>query len=131
MDHERPALPGGGIQLLARRFNPEDFDADRDSLRLAKAAGMRYIVFTAKHHEGFAMFRSKASGTTPRTPRPGGATRRGAARACDRHGLKLCFYYSQAQDCTTPDGIQEGVPGGAKDFRRYLDENASRRSRSS
>lgn len=115
-------IPAEEYELLARRFNPEDFDADR-IVRLAKAAGMRYIVFTAKHHEGFAMFRSKASGYNAPDATPWGRDpARELREACDRHGLKLCFYYSQAQDWHHPDGIQEGVPGGAKDFRRYLDE---------
>ena len=46
---------------MAREFNPVDFDA-RSIVKLAKDAGMKYIVFTSKHHDGFAMYRSKVSG---------------------------------------------------------------------
>jgi len=45
---------------LAASFNPTSFDAD-SIVRLAKQAGMKYVVLTSKHHEGFALYHSKVS----------------------------------------------------------------------
>lgn len=56
----RAKIPVCEYEKLAMRFNPSDFDAEKIA-KLAKDAGMRYIVITAKHHEGFAMFKSAAS----------------------------------------------------------------------
>ncbi|MEA4896754.1 MAG: alpha-L-fucosidase [Christensenellaceae bacterium] len=108
-------------EKLASRFNPDSFDADRIA-RLARDTGMKYVVLTAKHHEGFAMYRSKADPYNVVDATPWGRDPARALReACDRYGLKLCFYYSQAQDWHHPDGIEEGVPDEGKDFRNYLD----------
>lgn len=58
----RPIAPFVNVRSgdFAARFNPTGFDA-REWVRLAKAAGMRHIMITAKHHDGFAMFKSAAS----------------------------------------------------------------------
>ena len=52
------AIPNAEYGQLARAFDPIFFDAD-EWVRLAKACGMKYIVVTSKHHDGFAMYRSK------------------------------------------------------------------------
>jgi alpha-L-fucosidase len=72
---------------------------------MAKDAGMKYIVITAKHHDGFALFDSKASDwdVTDATPY-GKDLLRPLAEACKKHGIKLGFYYSQAQDWGNPGG---------------------------
>lgn len=115
-------IPVEEYEKLAARFNPDSFDADR-IVRLARDAGMKYVVFTSKHHEGFAMYRSKADRYNAVDATPWGRDPARALReACDRYGLKLCFYYSQAQDWHHPDGIEEGVPDEGKDFRNYLDQ---------
>ena len=68
------------------------------------------------------MYRSKADRYNVMDATPWGRDPARALReACDRYGLKLCFYYSQAQDWHHPDGIEEGVPDEGKDFRNYLD----------
>lgn len=82
----------------AKDFNPKNYDAEA-WVKAAKNAGMKYIVITAKHHEGFAMFKSKASAyniydATPFKRDP----LKELAAACKKHGLKLCFYYSQNLD---------------------------------
>lgn len=53
-------IPNAEYAELAKQFDPSLFDAEEWVLT-AKAAGMRYIVYTAKHHEGFAMYRSRVS----------------------------------------------------------------------
>lgn len=115
-------IPPEEYGALAAQFNPRNFDADRLA-GLARAAGMKYIVFTAKHHDGFAMYHSKASdyNIVDRTPW-GRDPVRALREACDRHGLELCFYYSQAQDWHHPDGIEENRSNENKNFRRYFDE---------
>ena len=56
----RVPIPVLEYEKLAAQFNPIKFDADA-WVRLAKDAGMRYIVITSKHHDGFALFQSKVS----------------------------------------------------------------------
>src|SRR3954464_10382393 len=56
----RSKIPVATYQSYASQFNPVKFDAD-EWVKTAKDAGMRYIVITAKHHDGFAMFKSEAS----------------------------------------------------------------------
>ncbi len=56
----RAKIPVREYEQLAPQFNPVKFDAD-EWVRMAKDAGMKYIVITAKHHDGFAMYHSKAS----------------------------------------------------------------------
>ncbi|MDO4547318.1 MAG: alpha-L-fucosidase [Clostridia bacterium] len=115
-------IPVEEYQALAARFNPVHFDADK-IVRLCRDTGMKYLVFTAKHHDGFAMYHSKASGYNIVDATPFG---RDAAmelkEACDRYGIRMCFYYSQAQDWHHPDGFEDAKPMDGKDFRRYLDE---------
>ena len=91
-------------EKLAERFNPVKFDAE-EWVELAKEAGMKYIVITSKHHDGFAMYHSKASpynivDATPFDRDP----LKELSEACGKHGIKLGFYYSQAQDWHHPGG---------------------------
>jgi len=91
-------------KALAPQFNPTGFSAN-DIVALAKSAGMKYIVITAKHHDGFAMFDSKADpfnivAATPFHRDP----LRELAEECRKQGIKLGFYYSQDQDWTAPGG---------------------------
>ncbi len=94
----RGKIPVADYAKFAEQFNPVKFDADA-WVRLAQEAGMKYIVITSKHHDGFAMFRSAASryniyDATPFQRDP----LKELAAACRQHGIKLGFYYSQAQD---------------------------------
>ena len=91
-------IPCAEYQAFASEFNPVKFDADA-WVKIAKDAGMKYIVITSKHHDGFAMFCSKASkwnicDATPFHRDP----LLELAAACRKEGIKLGFYYSQAQD---------------------------------
>ena len=80
---------------LYREFNPTKFNAD-EWVEIAKAAGMRYLVFTSKHHDGFSMFDSEATGykiTSPDSPF-GRDVVGELADACHEGGIKLGYYYS-------------------------------------
>ncbi len=97
-------IPVADYAQFAGQFNPVKFNAD-EWVRLAKDAGMKYIVITSKHHDGFAMFGSKVStyNIVDATPFHRDPLKELAA-ACQKHGIKLGFYYSQAQDWHHPGG---------------------------
>lgn len=91
-------IPVRTYEKLAEQFNPTAFDADAIA-RLAKDAGMRYLVITSKHHEGFALFHSRADAYNVVDATPFGRDIIAElAVACRRHGLKFGLYYSQALD---------------------------------
>lgn len=96
-------IPVKEYGLIANTFNPVQFDADH-WVKLAKDAGMKYIVITAKHHDGFAMYNSPSSdyNIVKRTPFKKDPMKDLAA-ACKKYGLKLCFYYSLGRDWEDPD----------------------------
>ncbi|WP_229688845.1 alpha-L-fucosidase [Puia dinghuensis] len=100
----RGKIPVAEYQKAARRFNPVKYDPDA-WVRMAKDAGMKYIVITAKHHDGFALFHTKASKWNIVDATPYGKDLlKPLAAACRKYGLKLGFYYSQAQDWNNPGG---------------------------
>lgn len=100
----RMKVPVGEYKAVAKQFNPTKYNPD-EWVRIAKDAGMKYIIITAKHHDGFALFDSKASDwdITDATPY-GKDLLKPLAEACKKHGVKLGFYYSQAQDWGNPGG---------------------------
>jgi alpha-L-fucosidase len=99
-------------EKIVSQFNPTEFDAD-EWVRLAKDAGMEYLVITAKHHDGVAMWPSKVS---TYNIHDGSAFKRDPMQelkaACDRHGVKFGFYYSHAFDWGDEFG-----PGNDWDFK--------------
>lgn len=98
------AIPNSEYELLARSFNPIYFDAE-EWIKLAKDAGMKYFVFTAKHHDGFAMFHSKVDRYNVVDATPFGRDVVGElAEACRKHGLRFGLYYSQELDWHHPHG---------------------------
>ncbi|TDH20080.1 alpha-L-fucosidase [Segetibacter sp. 3557_3] len=88
---------------VAHNFNPSKFNAD-EWVQNAKGAGMRYLVITAKHHDGFAMYPSLVSdfNLQKQTPFKRDPMAELSA-ACKRWGLKFGFYYSHAFDWEHPD----------------------------
>jgi alpha-L-fucosidase len=97
-------IPVAEYQQYAKQFNPVKYDADA-WVRTARDAGMKYIVITAKHHDGFAMFKSAASKWNIVDATPYGKdVLAPLAAACKKYGIKLGFYYSQAQDWNNPGG---------------------------
>lgn len=120
------SIRASDYERLAPSFNPTAYDATA-WVALAKAAGMKYITITSKHHDGFAMFDSKVSDYTivKRTPY-GRDPIRQLVDAASKEGIKVFFYYSQL-DWHHPDyfpvgstGRESGRPEGG-DFNRYLD----------
>jgi alpha-L-fucosidase len=98
------SIPVEDYKALAAKFNPVGFSA-HDIVALAKSSGMKYIVITAKHHDGFAMFDSKANpfNIVAATPFKRDPLKELAVEA-RKQGIKLGFYYSQDQDWTAPGG---------------------------
>lgn len=104
----RGKIPVAEYRAYAKEFNPVKYNAD-EWVRTAKEAGMKYIIITSKHHDGFAMFDSKASDWNIMKASPFGRDPlKELAAACKKHGLKLGFYYSQAQDWNNPGGAASG-----------------------
>jgi len=120
-------IPMAEYQTYAKEFNPTNFNPD-DWVRLAKAAGMKYIVITAKHHEGFAMFDTKASDWNIAKASPYGKDLlKPLCDACRKYGMKLGFYYSQAQDWNNGGSVWEGKkwdPAQQHSMDDYLDRIA-------
>lgn len=101
-------IPVAEYKAYAQQFNPVRYDPDA-WVRLAKEAGMKYIVITSKHHDGFALFDSKVTDWDVVDATPYGKDLlKPLAEACARHGLVLGFYYSQAQDWNHPGGAAAG-----------------------
>jgi alpha-L-fucosidase len=100
----RARIPVSEYESLAQQWNPTQFDAER-WVQLAEDAGMKYIVITSKHHDGFAMFDSKVSrwNVVAATPFKRDVLKELAA-ACQKRGMPLGFYYSQSQDWHEPGG---------------------------
>jgi len=113
-------------EKFASQFNPVDFDA-RQWVRIAKNAGMRYIVITSKHHDGFCMFDSKLTDytITKATPFKRDPLKE-LADACEKEGITLCFYHS-IMDWHHPDYLprrkwETGVrDAGAANLNHYID----------
>jgi alpha-L-fucosidase len=103
-------IPVADYEKLPALFNPAEFDA-AEWVGLAKAAGMKYITITSKHHDGFAMFDSKVSdyNIVARTPYKKDPLK-ALADECRRQGLKLFFYHSQL-DWHHPDYYPRGRTG--------------------
>ncbi len=123
----REKIPVADYEKLAAKFNPVKFDADR-WVQIAKRAGMKYIVVTSKHHDGFAMFGSKVTpyNIVDATPFKRDPLKELAA-ACQKQGIRLGFYYSHAQDWHYPGGaINRGAwdPAQKGDFDTYFRKKA-------
>ena len=97
-------IPIAEYKPYAKQFNPVKYNPD-DWVRLAKEAGMKYMVITSKHHDGFALFDSKASDWNIVKATPYGKDLlKPLAEACRKYGMKLGFYYSQNLDWCHPGG---------------------------
>lgn len=117
-------IPVDEYSALAGKFNPVKFDAD-EWARIAKDAGMKYMAITAKHHDGFAMFKSHCDpyNIVDATPYKRDVMAE-LAKACRKAGLKFGFYYSQSQDWHEPHAahtMSRRPEGNAAGFAEYLE----------
>ena len=119
----RAQIPVAEYEQLARQFNPVKFDA-AEWVSLARSAGQKYLVITAKHHDGFCMFGTRAGDYNIVEATPFGRDpMKELAVECEKQGIKLGFYYSQTQDWHHPDGYGNtwDYDEGKQDFVAYLD----------
>ncbi|WP_336828024.1 alpha-L-fucosidase [Sphingobacterium multivorum] len=118
-------IPVKTYAKIADQFNPTGFDADRWA-QMAHDAGMKYMVITAKHHDGFAMYNSAVGdyNIVKRTPWAKDPMKE-LVVACKKYGLKLCFYYSLGRDWENPDvPTNWPVKAGRSNTWDYPDEDA-------
>jgi alpha-L-fucosidase len=95
-------IPIEEYELFGKTFNPVKFNA-ADWVKTAKDAGMKYIVITSKHHDGFSMWNSKVSKYDIVDFSPYGKdVLKALSKECKKQGIKLCFYYS-IMDWHNPD----------------------------
>ncbi len=119
-------IPAADYAKVAGRFNPVNFNAD-EWVGIAKDAGIKYMVITAKHHEGFAMFDSKVSDfnivkATPYKKDP----MKALAEATRKQGMPFGFYYSQFLDWHEPNGGGNSwdFDESKKDYLKYYHEKS-------
>ncbi|QOD62459.1 alpha-L-fucosidase [Polaribacter haliotis] len=104
MHKDLAGVPADEYMEVAKDFNPTKFDADA-FVSLAKNAGMKYIIITSKHHDGFAMFDTKVSDFNVVKATPYGKDlMKQLAEACKKQEMGFGFYYSHNQDWTEPGG---------------------------
>lgn len=122
----RAKIPVREYERVALQFNPTNFNA-HEWVSLARAAGMDRIMVTAKHHEGFAMFGSKASpynivDDTPFHRDP----LKELARECQAQGVRLGFYYSQTIDWHESNAVGNtwDWPENGRRFQDYFEAKA-------
>src|SRR5688572_12404353 len=128
----RAKIPVAEYELLAKQWNPTKFDAAA-WVRLARDAGMKYVVITSKHHDGFALYDSRVTpwDTVDATPSKRDFLKELSA-ACQKEGMPLGFYYSQSQDWHHPGGAGNDWDYGPdvvdgkerKEYDKYLREKA-------
>lgn len=122
---EKAHIPVSEYDNLAGQFNPVRFNAD-EWVRIAKNAGMKYIVITSKHHDGFCLWDSKVSGydIMDATPFKRDILKE-LSDACSKEGIRLCFYHS-IMDWHHPDAQAPFYPNyndrsrSNPNFQRYV-----------
>jgi alpha-L-fucosidase len=120
-------IPVSEYEKLAGEFNPVKFDAEQ-WVQIAKNAGMKYIVITSKHHDGFCMWDSKVTNydIMDATPFKRDVLKE-LSEACKKNGIRLCFYYS-IMDWHNPDAQAPFYPNynnsklSNPNFSRYVED---------
>jgi alpha-L-fucosidase len=129
---QRARIPVAEYETLAARFNPVKFNA-AEWVSLAKRAGQKYLVITAKHHDGFCLFKTALSSYNIVDATPFGRdVIAELAQECARQGIRFGLYYSQTQDWHHPDGAMAQHPDESeeewaarearKDFAGYIND---------
>jgi len=116
-------IPIQQYDSLMQHFNPVKFNADV-WVRMAKDAGMKYIVITSKHHDGFSLFDSKYTDYDIMSTPFKRDILKELSIACKKYGIKLCFYHS-IMDWHHPDYLprrewEKDRPVEGPDFERYV-----------
>jgi alpha-L-fucosidase len=129
-------IPAHEYHQLVAQFNPSEFDAEQ-WVQVFKDAGIRYVVITSKHHDGFALFKSMVSAynIVDATDFKRDIIKE-LSEACHRHGLKFGVYYSHAQDWDEPDApylnprikLSDLHPEVAADFQPDMDRYIEKKS---
>jgi alpha-L-fucosidase len=114
---EMEGIPASEYEKTAKVFNPKP-NAARDWARLAKRAGMKYMVMTTKHHEGFCLFDTKTTNYCAPKQGPGRDLVKEYVDAARAEGLRVGFYYS-LMDWHHPDGARSADDEAAR--RRFVD----------
>jgi alpha-L-fucosidase len=119
---ETEKIPVSEYEKFAPQFNPVKFNA-KEWVGMAKDAGMKYIVITTKHHDGFAMWRSDLSDWGIRSTPFARDPLKELADECHKAGIKLCFYHS-IMDWHHPDWRERRAwndkATGLPDMDRYV-----------
>ncbi|MBN2292453.1 MAG: alpha-L-fucosidase [Pirellulales bacterium] len=113
-------IPEKEYAKLQAKFNPTKYDAKK-WVSIAKRAGMKYIVITSKHHDGFALFDSKLTDYDIMGGPYGKDLLKPLADACHDQGLEICWYHS-ILDWHNPDAKGENFPEYEKFLRGQLKE---------
>ncbi len=117
-------IPVKNYEKFTHQFNPEKFDA-KEWVETAKDAGMKYIVITSKHHDGFCLFKSRMTDYDVVDATPFGRdVLKELAEECHRQNIKICWYHS-IMDWHHPDYLPrrswETRSAEGADFDRYVD----------
>lgn len=116
-------IPISVYDTFPKHFNPVKFDAD-EWVKIARDAGMKYIVITSKHHDGFCMFDSDQTSFDIMNTPYGKDVMKDLSAACKKYGLKFCFYHS-IMDWHHPDYLprrdwESDRFADSADYSRYL-----------
>lgn len=118
-------IPLPEYEKLLNQFNPVKFNA-KEWVKMAKEAGMKYIVITSKHHDGFCLFDSKVTEWDVMSTPFKRDILKELSETCKEEGIKMCFYYS-IMDWHHPDYLprreweKEHRPEGNANFDRYIE----------
>jgi len=112
-------IPVARYKELAKEFNPTKYNPEEWVL-LAKQAGMKYIIITAKHVDGFALWPSKANDWNIESTAYKKDLLKPLVEACKKHGIKLGFYYAQTVDWSNGGACNNWDPAGKDDMPNYM-----------
>lgn len=117
-------IPHNTYKRLADFFNPQQYSA-KEWVQIAKAAGMKYITVTTRHHDGFSMFKTAASPYNIIEASPYGKDpMKELAEECKKEGIRLNFYYSLLDWGRDDYGFNAKIVDGAPentDWQSYID----------
>ncbi len=118
-------IPIAEYDTLYKQFNPVKFNAD-EWVKLAKDAGMKYIVFTSKHHDGFCMWDTKYTDFNIMNSPFRRDVMKELADACKKNGMALGFYHSTCDwhhpdfPLTSPGGTVKRETSNLDRYTQYL-----------